>query len=303
MPTKVASFCVDPKATAYGKDAAKGIHDICDVFDGECEIYLGLGIQREVELRYAGGSAAIAAHLSRFDTPDHAYAMFTKRTVGDSDPALDSTPKPLPLDGARAGTAALGVGNALLVKGTDLLELTYNDSKLNEAALESAANTSLPELVRAVAGKIPDADIPRAVTLLPIEERIPMGVRLIDADLLGDKASGGGAFGYHKTSNGARYRSLIAVRADAVAAKATFQALKGAGTPVPSLGEEAVRVEKHDGPVATEWLIARKDALVIGIGDESRVLRDGMPEKERAGLCLPLDEKKTKLGTIIAATK
>jgi len=293
---------VDAASTAYGKDAAKPIHDICDVFDGECEIYLGLGIQREVELHYVGGSAAIPVHLSRFDTPEHAYAMFTKRTVGDSDPALDSTPKPLPLD-ARGGTAALGVGNALLVKGTDLLELTYNDSKLNEAALETAANSTLPELIRAVAGKIPDADVPRSVSLLPTDERLPIGVRFVDAEIFGDKASGNGAFGYHKTASGARYRTLVAARPDAATAKATFQALKGAGTPVPSLGDEAVRVEKHDGALSTEWVIARKDSLVIGIGDESRVLRDGMPEKERAGLCLPLGEKKTKLGAIIAATK
>src|SRR5260370_725026 len=61
VPPKLGPFCVESASVAYGKDAPKPIHDICDVFDGECEIYLGLGIEREVELRYVAGSALISA--------------------------------------------------------------------------------------------------------------------------------------------------------------------------------------------------------------------------------------------------
>ena len=303
FPSKVGTLCAVPATTAYGKAADKPIHDICDVFDGECEIYLGLGIDREVELRYAGGTASLAVHYSRFDTSDHAYAMFTKRVVGDSDPALDSTPQPFALEGAHAGTAALGAGSSILVKGAQLVEITYNDNKLDEASLDRAAGATLPDLIRSVAAKLPGGEEPRAVTLLPSDDRLPMGVRLLDADLLGEKGAGSGAFGYHKTKSGARYRSLVAVRDDVARAKATFEALRHGGSALSGIGDDAVRVEKHEGPLTLEWVLARKDSQIVGIGDESRVLRGGMPEKDRAELCLSLDEKKAKLGAMVAGSR
>src|SRR5436189_796756 len=58
------------------------LDQICDLFDGECEIYKGFHVRRVLEARYidgAGSPATIDIHLSKFGTTESAYAMFTKR--------------------------------------------------------------------------------------------------------------------------------------------------------------------------------------------------------------------------------
>ncbi|WP_156864966.1 DUF6599 family protein [Pajaroellobacter abortibovis] len=50
-------------------------------FDGECEIYRWLGVQKVTALRYKGGTSAIEVYLSEFASPVGTYAVFTKRRV------------------------------------------------------------------------------------------------------------------------------------------------------------------------------------------------------------------------------
>src|SRR5262245_46264288 len=92
FPPGSGGFCLDPNGgeKTFGDSAAQPIDRICDLFDGECEIYLGYGARRVVEARYVDGSgspATIDVHLSKFGTSEGAYAMFTRRVVGDADPA------------------------------------------------------------------------------------------------------------------------------------------------------------------------------------------------------------------------
>ncbi len=46
---------------------------------------------------------------------------------------------------------------------------------------------------------------------------------------------------------------------------------------------------------ATEWVFARADKTVYGIGDEARVLRNGMTADEHAKLTLTKEEKTARL--------
>src|SRR5262249_1698622 len=75
FPVTIASFCVDPNGSekTYGDDAKEPLEGICDLFDGECEVYKGFGVRRVVELRYvdgAGSAATIDIHFSRFATKE-----------------------------------------------------------------------------------------------------------------------------------------------------------------------------------------------------------------------------------------
>src|SRR5690242_10684240 len=73
FPRSFEGFCLDPNNSekAYGDDTKEPLEKICDLFDGECEIYKGYGVRRVVELRYVDGSgksATIDIHFSRFAT-------------------------------------------------------------------------------------------------------------------------------------------------------------------------------------------------------------------------------------------
>src|SRR5215475_11800104 len=54
FPQALAGFCLDPNGgeKTFGDSAGQPIDRICDIFDGECEIYLGYGARRVVEARY-----------------------------------------------------------------------------------------------------------------------------------------------------------------------------------------------------------------------------------------------------------
>ncbi len=193
------------------------------------------------------------------------------------------------------GEAAMGIGNAFLVRGPYVAELTLDDPKADQAALTRVANATLPGLVGALASHIDGVEAPRAVELLPTSERLPMGVRYIEADILGVKSAGDGAYGYHKTPKGFRYRSLVASRATNDAAEKTFESLTRGGTLLAGTGDAAATVDFAQGGAKAEWIVARKGAFVVGLGDETRVLRDGMSAAEHAAVCLPIDEKKARL--------
>src|SRR5690349_8655469 len=125
FPQASGGFCLDPNGgeKTYGDGAALPLDGICDLFDGECEIYKGYGARRVVEARYVDGSgspATIDVHLSKFGTSEGAYAMFTRRVVGDSDPAGGAAPRPIP--GGRPAAAGLGAGQ--LRTGAHLAGLT-----------------------------------------------------------------------------------------------------------------------------------------------------------------------------------
>lgn len=304
FPRAVGSFCLDPNGAekTFGEAAAHPIDGICDMFDGECEIYKGFNVRRVVEARYVdgGGSAAtIDVHLSKFATSEGAYAMFTKRVVGDGDPADEATPRPI----EGGGAAALGLGNAYLWRGLYLAEITYSDEAAAEAALKAASEKALPPLVKEMGEKLPgDAALPPAAASLPKEKLLPLGVRYVIQDALGVGGVGGGAFGYYRDGD-KRYRVLSLARADAEQAQdvlASFAKQPGA-TKEKGVEGGIVRLMLKEGEGApVEWILARADKRVIGVGDESRVLRAGMTADEHAKVSLSKDEKVDRLKKLIA---
>jgi hypothetical protein len=307
FPGEIGGFCLDPAdgGKAMGEGAKAPLEAMCDLFDGECAVYEAHGVKRVVALRYvsSGGSqATIDVVLSKFGSPSEAYAMFTKRTVGDGDPADEAAPKPI----EGGGAAALGVGNAYLWRGEHLAEITYADTAASPADMEKAGSATLPPLVKAIGDALPGdtAQLPD-VALLPKPDRIPIGVRFVaDEAIRGVKleGKGAGAVGYYRAGD-KRWRVIAAARADEAAAKELMAAISKApgAEAVTGLGDEAVRVEVKDGATAVEWLAARKGARVFAVGDEPRALRSGASAEERAKISLGQDEKKAKLEPLLAA--
>jgi hypothetical protein len=304
FPRTSSGFCLDPNGgdKSYGEGASLPLDKICDVFDGECEIYKDFQVRRVVELRYVDGSgspATIDLKLSKFTTTENAYAMFTKRVVGDGDPALEDTPKPT----SGGGAAALGVGNAYLWRGVYLAEITYNDESAAEAAIKTAGDKLLKPLVHEIGSKLPgDTSLPASAAALPAEQQIPLGIRWITRDALGIKGIGAGAFGYYQNGD-KRYRMLSMVRNDADQAKDILVTLsrQPGSSKEKGVGDGAVRfMHKEKETPAAEWIFARRGKTVLGIGDEIRVMRTGMTAEENARASLSKDEKITLLKKLVA---
>jgi hypothetical protein len=305
FPQKTGDFCLDPNSAekAFGDQASLPLDQICDLFDGECEIYKGFNVRRVVEARYVDGKgtpATIDIYLSKFATSEAAYGMFTKRVVGENDPAGEDTPKPI----EGGGVAALGLGNAYLWRGAYLAEITYNDEAAAEPAIKAAGERLLPPLVKEIGDKLPgETAAPAAAALLPKESLVPLGVRYVTKDLLGVEGVGGGAFGYYKEGDD-RWRVATLVRTDGDQAKDVLQSLSKVtgATREKNVGDGAVRFmhKEAEGP-PSEWIFTRSGKNVIGIGDEPRVLRTGMTADETAKVSLTKDEKIEKLKKILPA--
>ena len=299
FPRTSGGFCLDPNGgdKAFGDGAPLPREKICSLFDGECEIYNGYGVRRVVQAQYVdgdGSAATIGVFVSRFATSEGAYGMFTRRVVGDGDPASDSTPKPTPGGGA----AALGLGNAYLWRGLYLVELTYTNPDAAEAAIQVVSEKLLPPLVRDMGDKLPgETALPTAAAALPKEGLIPLGIRYVTTDLLSETACGAGAFGYYRAGD-KRYRVAVIARGDADQAKdvlSTLAKVRGSAKE-KGIADGAVRFmhKEGDAPPA-EWVFARSGKLILGVGDEPRVLRATMSADDHAKVTLSKEEKIERL--------
>jgi Family of unknown function (DUF6599) len=299
FPKETGDFCIDPTGSdrGYGEGAKNAIDAICNLFDGECSIYQQHGVRHVIELRYVdakGSGSTIDVKLSAFRDADAAFAMFTRRVVGDGDPAHPDSAKPL-TGGTRA---ALGWGNAFVWRGAHLAEIMFNDmTGASDRQLKARADRLLPPLVEALGNALPgERELPPSAKALPTEQQLPLGIRYLDKSVAGVEGTGAGAFGYYGEEK-QRWRLLSIVKSDEDDAKdvlASFGRLKGAAK-VKGVGARAWRLMLDLGGAQTEWIVARKGTRVLGIGDEPRVLRRGLNPEEYKARTLPLDDKRARL--------
>ncbi|MFO0553130.1 MAG: DUF6599 family protein [Polyangiaceae bacterium] len=286
LPSNFSGFCVDPEdgGKTFGEGSQTAIERIADVFDGESRIYEDHKVKKVVQARYVadtGAPVSVNIVASRFDSSLLAYAMFTKRVVGDSDPADPSTPTATPGGGA----AFLGAGNAYLWRDRWLLELVYQDDAAAPDVLEATSRKVLAPLVKTIGDRIPgDAELPKTVARLPKDHVLAAGRRFAVAGAIpGMPDSPGGAIGYY--ANGKqRYRVVVSDQSDGAKAKAAFKALGG------TEGAVLVKTSK-DGTAELQWVALVKDSTLFIVMDEPRVLL-GVAANERAGLTLPESEKR-----------
>jgi hypothetical protein len=300
-------YCLDPQGQpkTYGDQGKLSMDEVCTTaFDGECEVYKRFGLDRVVVLRYIDGSGApnsVEVNLSRFKTADGAYAMFTKRTVADGDPARASV-KPL----AAGAAGATSSSNAYVWRGSYLAELTFvtEDTKMTPAAMERANDVSTNAIAKDIGSKLPGTpDLLPAAALLPAASRLPLGIAFYPKEALGLSGIGPLAVGYYKEGD-KRWRDVAILRADVEGAKEAFRAfkLKPASVPIKGVGDEAVQVvlQEADDRAKAEYLVSRKGTRVVAVGDEELVLEPRASADKLAPLKLTKDEKMQKLLALLA---
>lgn len=302
LPRVVGGYCLDPQSEpkTYGDKGKLSMDEVCTTaFDGECEVYKRFGLDRVVVLRYVDTSGApnsVEVNLSRFATPEGAYAMFTKRVVADGDPARAS------VKSFDAGAlAAESSSNAYVWRGPYMVELTFvtEDTKMTPEGMAKANEQSTGAIARDIGGRLPGPlNPPVAAATLPTASRIPLGVAYHPKDALGLTSIGPLAIGYYADGD-KRWRDVAIVRSDVDGAKEAFRAfkLRPGSVPVKALADEAVQVVLQEAPdrAKAEYIVARKGTWVAAVGDEELVLDPAMPADKIASLKLTRDEKLHKL--------
>ncbi len=305
MPPTTGGFCIDPTGSdrGYGEGTKNQLGEGCQkMFNGGCDIYQRHGVTRLVQVRYVDGTgsgATIDIDLSKFGSSAKAYAMYTMRVVGDGDPAHPDTPTPI--DGG--GAAAIGIGAATLWRGRFLAEITYSDPTGSAEQISKRAGDLLPPLVKQLGSKMQGKlELPVAARGLPADKRLDQGIRFLTKDVLGITGTGAGAFGYYREGS-KRWRIVSIVKDDDDQAKDVLKTIaKVAGaTKEKNIGDGATRIMvQRSGGAQTEWIIAQAGPRVLGVGDEERVLQDGMSAEEHRSKALSQDEKRSLLKQILA---
>jgi len=305
FPRTGGDYCVDPnsEARAFGESAPSSLDAVCtELFDGECEIYKSYGLRRVVTLRYIDGKGspgAVNVNLSRFASAEGAYGFFTKRVVADADPA-ETVPAALEAGGA----GALGSGIAYIWRADMVAELSYTNELEPPDQLRASAQRALPPIAKAMGDALPgDAHLPKAVSLLPVANRLPMGVSYAAKDLLGIAGTGPGALGFYR--DGAdRYRVFSLQRADEDSAKDVLKTLRkvDGAKALKDTGVDAVAFSLRDEESSplVGWVVGRKGSTVVGVGDELFVLR-GKPDSQAARI--PEAKKLERVKAILADVK
>jgi Family of unknown function (DUF6599) len=303
FPRAAAGYCLDPngETRVFGEGGKLSMDAICtEAFDGECEVYKGLGLKRVVQLRYvdgAGSPGSVEIYLSQFASADGAYGMFTKRVIADSDP-VDGAPRKL----EAGGSGALGTGRAYVWKGVYLAEIQYANEQETPDQMKASSDRVVVPIAKELGQKVPGtASLPRAAARLPADKMISMGISFVPKDALGIDGTGAGATGFYKDGD-KRYRALSIVRDDVDQAKdvlKTFGKLRGA-VEEKGLGDGGYRftLADKDG-TKLEWVVARSGSSILGVGDEEYVINPGMTPAERDKISLPLDDKRTRLKALL----
>lgn len=283
FPRVAGDYCVDPNGDAktFGEAASQPLDAVCDLFDGECEVYKSFGLKRVVTVQYVDGKGSpgnVTITLSRFSSPEAAYGFFTKRVVADADP-LETAPAPL-----EAGAAgALGSGMAYVFRGELVAELRYVHELESPEQIKASSARVLPVIARELGSKLAGTpSLPPSAERLPREHRIPSGIDYEFGDLLGVSGAGRGAVGYYKDGD-KRYRVFVSVRPEEDSAKDVIKTLKkveGAkGVKDSPIDELSVGVHESEGAPKVEWVVGRSGGVVAGVGDEIFTL--GNPDKDQ----------------------
>jgi hypothetical protein len=294
----VAGYCIDPygETRAYGATAPAPLEDVCtQLFGEECERYLGLGLERVTTLRYVsdqGTHASVNVAVSRFSKRAAAFGAFTRRVLGDRDPAEVAL---RPLDAGAAGAQAIGL--AYVWRGNHLLELTYSNEQETPAQARASSERVLPELARALGEQLPGEKSPLdEVALLPREHLLPLGVSYVWDKLLGVSSTGPGAVGHYRDGE-KRWRVVMALRDDEQGAKDLRETFARAGMARVLKKQEAVEVRfpPANAAPAQLWVFVRRGPLLLGLGDEVHGPVEPPDEPKR-----DLESKLTRLKRIAA---
>jgi hypothetical protein len=292
FPRSVGGYCVDPQGETktYGENAKHAKEEICTtLFDGECEIYIRYKLTHVVALRYvdgAGKGGTVDVIVSTYADPGGAYGMYTKRVIADSDPADESAPKPI-----KAGASAvMGTGRAYAWKGSEIVELQYNNEQESPDQIAKSSAAVLPQIAAEIGARVPGGpDKPASAKALPEANLVtPHAVEYLTKEPLGLTGLGPTAIGYYKAgasdpAPGKRYRLVASAYADADQAKDAMKTLRTRpeALPVASVGDEGSAVMLKQGDKKVEYVFVRKGALIAGASDDDYAKDDHLTKDEK----------------------
>ncbi len=288
FPAKLEGFCLDADGgTAVGEGTKQKLENLSDFFDGEAEVYHQHKVTRVTQLKYVteASPAVIDILVSKFESPEYAFAMFTMRVVSDGDPADEATAKPTPGGGA----AALGVGNVYVWKGEWLLEIVYGNDTASPDAIAKGANAVLPAFAKTIGEKVTgEAGWPALMKGLPTEKRLPSGFRLFMHDAFKfAKGPGKVAVGYYADGK-KRWR---VARFEGTEAEVTAYAGR-----LKKAAPNGLFKEDDD---EAELVLEAKGTTLLVIQDEPRALKAGIKPEERATQSLSKAEKEGLMKTLL----
>lgn len=310
FPRAEGGYCVDPQGETrtYGEKGKYSMDEVCTTaFDGECEVYKRFGLKRVVSFRYVDGGgkgATVDIVLSQFADVGGALGMYTMRIVA-GDPTDASTPRVLDVGGKSAGPGglgALGTGRAYVWRGNVVVELQYNNDRETPAQLKASSDAALSAIGKSIATKLPeDAGKPGSVKLLPSEDMVANGLQFFPKEPFGWKNVGPTAMGFYAKGD-RRWRTLAMAPVDEAQAKDMMKTLKSrpGSLPISGVGDEAVHVVNpgESGAPKVEILVARKGAVIFGIGDEEYALK-AAPADKREAARLTKDEAIAKVKPLL----
>lgn len=303
FPSRVNDVCLDPHADTrvFAADQPLSLSDACkQLVLGDCPALLEQGLMRVVGHNYLSGeTGAVSAVLLQFEDADGAVAFLTDRTLGLADPAQ------LELTALTGGALGSQIGQvARFVEGRHVVELTYANPRENPERALASARQVLPQLSAAFAERLGARSVlPAAVQSLPVQWRLPSGVKYQLNDALGVHGAGAAATGFYRNGR-KRWRVLSIVRQDADAARdvdRTLQRVVGYHKSKNSPYGSFQLSFPLEGGLTEEWVLARLGNRLWGVGDEARLLTADLTEPERQGLCLTREEKLEQLRRLLVS--
>lgn len=306
LPLKVDAYCLEGPDVdaAFGEGAKKPIGDVANLFDGGAEVYLRHKATRVVQVRYVDPSAPtrfVTVTLTRSDTKENAFGMFSQLLVGDRDPADPTLPKRK--DGVARAT--FGTGNAYVFRGSSVAEIVYGDDQASPEVLKKEGGPVLEKMAKAIGDALDgDANFPESVAKLPADERLELGERYVVDALLGVPGVRG-ALGYYKRGD-KRYRiAIVSNKApEAESMIDTFVAKSCKAPKTCSFKKQPEGIawfRTEESGVTIEWAVAMQGDRMVAVGDEARVMRADLPPDERAKMVLTSDDK-SALATKLAGS-
>ncbi len=301
MPLRIGGFCLDPNhdVRLHGEEAESPIEQICTELPGApCNEPGGHRLRRVLTSRYIRSDAsrgAISVRLLRFSNGEAAYGYFTDRVLTSEDPAQNQLEAVEVAGQAVLGRSLPGAESALLWRGRYVLLLSYGNEQLTPAQLKEQGRPALEQVLGAFGGTLDgDTSLPAVVRRLPTKERIALGVRLSPKDSLGVSGAGPGAVGYYQRGP-KRYRIFVSATLDADTARDVERTLRR--TPgyrkLKDMPYDAFELElsiRPDAPSAT-WLVAKRDATVVAVGDEQFALTADMTDEQKLAVALSRGDK------------
>jgi hypothetical protein len=219
-----------------------------------------------VSVRYVDAGSTrgqVVASAWSFGDAETALAYLTERIAMDAELGR----RPVPIDAGAAGVR--GGSGAALVRGGTVVLFELEDERSTPADRERRAAVVLPELARAVGGRLPGpARLPRAAELLPAEGRSLLDLRYEGFDLLGIVGVGRGARARYQ-GEGDPHEVVAMVRGDGDAADdvmVTLRKVEGARR-IKQAPYDALRFRQADGvKQPMDWVFGRRGTVVLGVG-------------------------------------